>query len=303
MTSTSARPGTLVESSGYMRSNDALKWKDIELYMVKHPEDPACEVLLMRVLTVQSPVFTYTERNDNLGLCVIQDVLEYAFLDNAFASERIKEPRDIWRYTNVPEHRLSTPIHFKKSVHNIPVFRRAVRNTEGNWVSDPISLYKYRKGAAANLRNLDEHSHDTQSIFMETPTRDALAKLSSNASLTRDASAPQDLTTPQKKELEKNPELMKLKQKCDTGPIPEINPSALGYYLTTRLWPAVTSIFEHKAPRYETPTDDTGTWFDLLVSAFLAAILTGMSVMSSPIVLLQLYGTTSIRYERACVGC
>ena len=49
MISTSARPGTLVESSGYMRSNDALKWKDIELYMVKHPEDPVCQVLLMRV--------------------------------------------------------------------------------------------------------------------------------------------------------------------------------------------------------------------------------------------------------------
>jgi hypothetical protein len=49
MTSTSARPGTLVESSGYMRTNDALKWKDIELYMVKHPEDVTCQVLLMRV--------------------------------------------------------------------------------------------------------------------------------------------------------------------------------------------------------------------------------------------------------------
>ena len=49
MTSTSARPGTLVESSGYMRSNDALKWKDIELYMVKHPDDLTCQVLLMRV--------------------------------------------------------------------------------------------------------------------------------------------------------------------------------------------------------------------------------------------------------------
>lgn len=49
MTSTSARPGTLVESSGYMRKNDALKWKDIELYMVKHPEDARGQVLLMRV--------------------------------------------------------------------------------------------------------------------------------------------------------------------------------------------------------------------------------------------------------------
>ena len=49
MTSISARPGILLEFSGYMRSNDALKWKDIELYMVKHPEDANCQVLLMRV--------------------------------------------------------------------------------------------------------------------------------------------------------------------------------------------------------------------------------------------------------------
>lgn len=49
MTSTSARLGTLAESFRYMRSNDALKWKDIKLYMVKHPEDPACQVLLMRI--------------------------------------------------------------------------------------------------------------------------------------------------------------------------------------------------------------------------------------------------------------
>ena len=50
MTSTTARPGTLVVSSGYMRKgNDALKWKDIELFMVKHPEDPTCQTLLMRV--------------------------------------------------------------------------------------------------------------------------------------------------------------------------------------------------------------------------------------------------------------
>jgi hypothetical protein len=49
MTSTSARPGTLIESSGYLHENDALKWKDIELFMVKHPEYPTSQVLLMRV--------------------------------------------------------------------------------------------------------------------------------------------------------------------------------------------------------------------------------------------------------------
>lgn len=49
MSSTSARPGTLVEAMGYMRTNDSLKWKDIELYMVKHPENPTYQTLLMRV--------------------------------------------------------------------------------------------------------------------------------------------------------------------------------------------------------------------------------------------------------------
>jgi hypothetical protein len=97
-------------------------------------------------------------------------------LDNAFASERIKSPRDIWRFTDVPDHRLSTPLHFKESIKEVPVFRRPVEDSEGNWITDPIeavpyyraqeyeittsksagfkdpgSLYKYRKGAAANL--------------------------------------------------------------------------------------------------------------------------------------------------------
>lgn len=127
-------------------------------------------------LTITRPVFVYTERNDNLGLCVIQDILMFAFLDDAFASPHIKYPRDIWRLTDVPDHRLSTPIHFKESVKNVPIFRRAVKSEHGAWVTDPKvgfpykqaqeyekkasaragfadegSLYKYRKGAAENL--------------------------------------------------------------------------------------------------------------------------------------------------------
>ncbi|BDD57460.1 hypothetical protein MAP00_002819 [Monascus purpureus] len=246
MSSTSARPRTLVESVGYMRSRDSLKWKDIELYMVKHLENPACQTLLMRVTHWLNkgkrnkgvvPVFTYTERNDNLGLCVIQDILEFAFRDDAFASEYIKELRDVWWYTHVPNHRLSTPIHFKEEVQEIPVFHHAVKDAEGWWITHPTSalpykklqedevttsredgskvpgsLYKYRKGAAENLRHLDEHSRNvimghswshtfayyvqvqdnTQSTFIGTPTRDALIKLATNSSLTQDASRTRD---------------------------------------------------------------------------------------------------------------
>lgn len=130
-------------------------------------------------LTLISPVFTYTKRNDNLGLCVIQDILEFAFRDDAFASDYIKEPRDVWHYTHIPDHRVSTPIHFKEEVQEIPIFCRAVKDAEGKWIThptsalpykklqedevatsrsdgskDPGSLYKYRKGAAANLSKL-----------------------------------------------------------------------------------------------------------------------------------------------------
>lgn len=107
---------------------------------------------------------------------MVQDLLEYAFQDEIFASDRIKEPRDIWLYTDVPKHRLSVPIHVKKAMRDIPIFRPAVRNNEGNWVTHPTraltyaqaaedekrvcrsaglkelgSLYKYRKGAAAEI--------------------------------------------------------------------------------------------------------------------------------------------------------
>ncbi|KAJ5931100.1 hypothetical protein N7466_006593 [Penicillium verhagenii] len=82
------------------------------------------------------------------------------------------------------------------------------------------TLYKYRKGAATKIRELDKHTRNkimghargqtfahyisnlvtdnTQSLFIETPTRNSLLGLSTHASITRDPSAPQELTTTQK---------------------------------------------------------------------------------------------------------
>ena len=90
------------------------------------------------LLTLQRPVFTYTEWNDNLGLCVIQDIVELAFLDDAFTSERIEEPQDTWRFTHVPAHRLSIPLHFIESIKDISIFRPAIRNSESNWIIDAL---------------------------------------------------------------------------------------------------------------------------------------------------------------------
>ncbi|KAJ6191378.1 hypothetical protein N7519_001399 [Penicillium mononematosum] len=195
-------------------------------------------------LTWNSPVFTYTERNDNLRLCVIQDILTYAFLDSL---------------TAVLDHRYRTSIHFKKSLYETPIFRRASRDENGIFTTDsklsaPYSQfreykkeaslsaafrergspYKYRKGAAANLIRHLEHSSniimghqkggtfanyvsvrdDTQSPFIETPTRDSLIKLASNTSLTRDESVPQVLTSSQHAALENDPKILQLKTDC-----------------------------------------------------------------------------------------
>jgi len=82
------------------------------------------------------------------------------------------------------------------------------------------------------LGNLDEHSrniimghrksatfsnymsvfNDTQSIFMQTPTRDSLLNLACHRNLTRDASAPQKLNTKQKEAIETEAELHNLKK-------------------------------------------------------------------------------------------
>ncbi|KAJ6109629.1 hypothetical protein N7486_001864 [Penicillium sp. IBT 16267x] len=86
------------------------------------------------------------------------------------------------------------------------------------------TIYKYRKGATARIKDLDEHTRnkvmghargqtfahyisnlvteDTQSMFMQTPTRNALLSLSAHASITRDPSAPQELTDKQAKVVE-----------------------------------------------------------------------------------------------------
>lgn len=107
----------------------------------------------------------------------------YAFLDDAFDSEHIKCPADIWRLTKVPEHRLSTPINFKESVQELPILRGTCHNVSGLIVTDPQralqyhqarqwgeaaaiesagfkdkgTLYKYRKGAAANISSYITH--------------------------------------------------------------------------------------------------------------------------------------------------
>ncbi|KAJ5428175.1 hypothetical protein N7445_009629 [Penicillium cf. griseofulvum] len=63
----------MVESSGY-EDSDLIKWKDIYLFMMK----------MLEILDI--PIFIYTERNNNAGRCVLQDIqipIEMKLLANA----------------------------------------------------------------------------------------------------------------------------------------------------------------------------------------------------------------------------
>ncbi|OJJ80482.1 uncharacterized protein ASPGLDRAFT_69288 [Aspergillus glaucus CBS 516.65] len=172
MTSTTARPGTLVVSSGYMRKGkDALKWKDIELFMVKHPEEPSCQTLLMR-------------RDDNLAFCAIQDIIEYAIVDGAFAN-----------------HRLSTPLHIADNVKEIPIFRKAVKDSKGNWVTSPTEAWTYE-----DLREYELAA--AKSAGDENPG--SLYKYQKGAAANINPSAPQELSDARKQEVEKDKELNNL---------------------------------------------------------------------------------------------
>ena len=83
---------------------------------------------------------------------MVQDLLEYAFQAKIFASDRIKEPRDIWLYTDVPEQSLSVLIHIKETMRDIPIFHPAVQNNEGNWVIHPTRALTYAQTAEDEKR-------------------------------------------------------------------------------------------------------------------------------------------------------
>ncbi|KAJ5235167.1 uncharacterized protein N7469_004335 [Penicillium citrinum] len=91
------------------------------------------------------PTYTYTERNDNLKLCVIQNTLIYTFLDDTFDSPYIRYPHKIWCLTRVPDHRPSTPIKFKNSIRKLPILRSSYQNQKGLLVTDFRHTLQYHQ--------------------------------------------------------------------------------------------------------------------------------------------------------------
>lgn len=90
---------------------------------------------------------------------MIQDILEYGLEDEVFASEYIQEPRDIWRYTEIPAHRKSVPIHIKEEKSPYQYF--------------DVRLETKKETGPRILRS-PSHTHNLQKIIIESVELQAL---------------------------------------------------------------------------------------------------------------------------------
>ena len=178
--STTARAGSVVESTGYFGRNEAMEYGDIQLYAVRDDQHPGGIKLGMLVQlrllkgrrnrgnpsvslppiahtivasTDESirPKIKFTERRDVPSFCLIKVILAQAFKDNAFASKWISEPDDIYNI-QIPDRLKSVPIEWAENWRTAPIFRRTVRDTAGKIHTSPTLASQYSQMATWNRR-------------------------------------------------------------------------------------------------------------------------------------------------------
>lgn len=133
------RSGSIVESSAYRGSNEALWYKDFELIGLRAPGGGLELVLKVRFRyekgkrqgekkdgeneddeTSQYKWVTFHEDRLHRGRCPVAHFLGLAYADNAFADS--ENPSDL-RYLYVPSHKNSISFEIKEAKKNIPIFR------------------------------------------------------------------------------------------------------------------------------------------------------------------------------------
>lgn len=169
--------------------DDCLKYRDVELFKVQGA-DGNDHVIIMR-LTVRlmkgmrnkslaydphavsngrplttscRPKFVFHERDDNLALCPIAHVLALAFADNAFRSDWLRDPEDLYLFGIDSTRQLrGIPLEWKQEMLDVPLLRRdtaskiawtytearsaASRLGRAVGFKDPFVFYQGRRGA------------------------------------------------------------------------------------------------------------------------------------------------------------
>ncbi|KAL6712955.1 hypothetical protein ACLMJK_009510 [Lecanora helva] len=182
---TTVRPGSLVESSCYRNSNEALRYQDVVLRLVRDPLDQSQSILLMEV-TVRlwkgarermKPVTFVFYEHDCLLFCPVLNMLGLAFADNAFECDVIQGIQDIYEH-KIPDFKESTQLKWKDDWLPRPIFRRACSTTsetttslikplryeslasqigalgKGAGFRAPLTAYAFRRGAAQVVNSI-----------------------------------------------------------------------------------------------------------------------------------------------------
>ncbi|KAH7872143.1 uncharacterized protein C8R40DRAFT_1173877 [Lentinula edodes] len=146
-----ARPGSIIESSCYHGSNEALTWGDLDFYLIPDDEDPAHPSLVVNIQLnlvkgycevdhrYQKVLFTLEIRKEHRMTCIILPLLGLAFQDSVFAHFHSVDS------LLCPErpHTTRVKLLLQNEVMNLLVFRKEEQGgisdteamTHGSWLS------------------------------------------------------------------------------------------------------------------------------------------------------------------------
>ncbi|KAH0545274.1 hypothetical protein FGG08_000573 [Glutinoglossum americanum] len=239
---TSSRPGALIESGCLRGSNEALCYKDVHVLIIKNPEEPGHNMIVMEVTLrfmkgkrgkSQPTTYLFHKRDGNLALCPILQFLALAFADDAFEAEGVYSLEDIFRL-NIEAPRNSLQLKWKHLRLDSPIFRRTVRISDGIRISPDKALQRGTANAVDGVATTAErnqvlgHSRsdiflryyiservkrDVQSAYLGRPARDALIRAVGRMSLARDPHAPNALSPKMLSEIKHHPRIMELQKK------------------------------------------------------------------------------------------
>ena len=162
MAYTGSRPGALLEGNDDPEEFQGVLYRDFKLVLLRDPENPSLNKLVLHatlrhmkgrehqkkpyvsmicsnyfVLTFISTSYMFYERHDSLAFCPITLFLALAFADEAFEA-KINTPAELFS-KSVPEGLEGLTVHWKPTIEDTPVFRRAERS-KGYYRTSPTKM-------------------------------------------------------------------------------------------------------------------------------------------------------------------
>ncbi|KAJ3884628.1 hypothetical protein GG344DRAFT_71183 [Lentinula edodes] len=221
-----ARPGSIIESSCYRGSNEALTWGDLDFYLIPDDEDPAHPLLVVDIQLnlvkgycdvdhrYQKVFFTLEICKEHHMICIVLPLLGLAFQDSVFAHFHSVDS------LICPERPHTT--HVKLLLQNEEE-QGGISDTEamthGSWLSylnklsiaagfpKPLTPYNLR-ASQGNKADVELGETARKTLMLHNPKSQVYFAR-------QDTNAPTDLTLKERENLLNEPELVKLQNEKD----------------------------------------------------------------------------------------